>query len=241
VTFPGVHAFPGGVLDAHDSRAPGAAVPTDQAWAPVGEGDQPHEALPYWVTAVRELFEELGVLLAHDTTGRPLAALRPEIAALRAALDGRTALADLLAPHGLVPATRDLYYFARWITPTRNPRRFDTRFLVGRMPEGQNPTPDGTETESCEWLSPRAALARFARAEIDLIPPTLRTLEDLARFPSVEAVLRDASGRVVRAGAPEVEQVAGQPMMHFEGAPGPTPLPARRVVLRDGRWRPAED
>ena len=210
VTFPGVHAFPGGVLDPHDARAPGARLPTEQAWAPPGEGDQPHDALPLWVTAVRELFEELGVLLAHDRDGRLVEAQSAEIAALRSRLDGQTALSDLLGPHGLVPATAGLYYFARWVTPTRNPRRFDTRFLVGRMPPGQDPLADGTETESWEWLSPQAALARFIAGTIDLIPPTIRTLDDLARFPSIEAVLRDASRRVIRVGTTALGLIEGE-------------------------------
>ena len=69
VTFPGVHAFPGGVVDPGDHAVPGAALPSDQTWAAPGEGDRPPDALPYWVAAVRELFEEVGILLAR--CGRP--------------------------------------------------------------------------------------------------------------------------------------------------------------------------
>lgn len=240
VTFPGVHAFPGGVLDPHDADAPGARLPAGQAWAAAGEGDGPDEALPYWVTAVRELFEELGVLLVRDGRRVLEGPLPDTLAALRTRLDGKTALASLLAPHGLVPATDELYYFARWVTPKRNPRRFDTRFLVGRMPAGQDALVDGTETVSCEWLTPRAALERYVAGEIELIPPTVRTLDDLMRFPSVDAVLADASRRVIRALAPEIEHVDGQASMTYPDNTGAPLLAPRRLVLRDGRWRPAD-
>src|SRR5262249_25418674 len=137
ITFPGVHAFPGGVVDAPDADVPGAALPARQCWAPSGEGDCPPGALPYWVAAVRELFEEVGILLAARD-GRPLEGpLTPALLALRARLLGGEPFGGLLAGAGLVPATEQLLYFARWITPPTNPRRFDTRFLVGRMPPGQ--------------------------------------------------------------------------------------------------------
>src|SRR5204862_81015 len=114
--------------------------------------------------------------------------------------------AGVLASAGLVPATDALFSFARWITPGTNPRRWDTRFLVARFPAGQEPVADGTETVSCTWMSPRAALAAYESGRIVLIPPTVRTLDDLARFSSIDAVLADAAGRVVRAATPELVQ-----------------------------------
>src|SRR5262249_35842969 len=120
VSFPGVHAFPGGVVDPGDHDHAGADLPPDQAWAPEGEGDRPPGALPYWVAAVRELFEEVGILLA-SRGGVPLAGpLPPELAALRARLHAGDPFASLLAAHGLRPATDGLYSFARWITPRQN-------------------------------------------------------------------------------------------------------------------------
>jgi len=226
VTFPGVHAFPGGVVDPGDHDVPGAALPADQAWAPEGEGDRPPDALPYWVAAVRELFEEVGILLAAREAGPLEGPLPPDLLALRARLHAGEPFATLLGAHGLRPATEGLYSFARWVTPRRNPRRFDTRFLVGRMPRGQEACADGTETVHCAWYTPSAALAAFERGDIQLIPPTVRTLEDLASFPTVDAVLADARRRVVRALRPEVIEAGGMPTQ-------------RGLVLRDGRWRPA--
>lgn len=241
VTFPGVHAFPGGVVDPHDAHAPGARLPATQRWATAGEGDCADDALPFWIAGAREVLEEVGVVLAHDAERRPPAVHALDHAALRARLTGTTSFADVLAPHGLVPATDGLFYFARWITPPRNPRRFDTRFLVGRMPAAQEAIVDGTETESCEWVSPRVALDRFVAADIDLIPPTVRTLDDLARFPSIDAVLHDASRRVIRPYSPDIDSVGGEPSMTYPDTSAAAVVPPRRLVLRAGRWRPADD
>ena len=238
VSFPGVHAFPGGVVDPGDHDVPGAELPAAQAWAPEGEGDRPPDALPYWVAAVRELFEEVGILLASRAGAMLEGPLSPELAALRPRLHAGETFATLLAAHGLRPATDSLYSFARWITPRQNPRRFDTRFLVGRMPRGQEAVADGTETVSCGWLSPKAALAAYERGDIMLIPPTVRTLDDLAGFPSIDAVLADACRRVVRALRPEIVAGGGQPAMSYPDNTGRAGLPPRRLVLRDGRWRP---
>ncbi len=97
---------------------------------------------------------------------------------------------------------------------------------------------DGTETESCGWFTPRAALAAYERGEIMLIPPTVRTLDDLTAFSSVDAVLDDARRRIVRAVRPEVVATDGLPTLSYPDNTGRPELPARRLVLRDGRWRP---
>ncbi len=240
IAFPGAHAFPGGVLDPGDGDAPGATLPAAQRWATSDEGDCPPAAVAYWVAALRELFEEVGILLAARD-GRLLAGpLVPELAALRTRLLAGEPLGALLAAMGLVPATDRLFYFARWITPVANPRRWDTRFLVGRMPDGQEPVADGTETVSCTWLTPRAALAAYEGGRIVLIPPTVRTLDDLTRFPSVDAVIADASRRIVRAVTPEIVQDETFPAIRYPDNTGNASLPPRSLVLRDGRWRPRD-
>jgi 8-oxo-dGTP pyrophosphatase MutT (NUDIX family) len=237
IAFPGAHAFPGGGVDPRDAEAPGAALPAAQQWAPPGEGDRPPDAVPYWVAAIRELFEEVGILLA-TRDGRLLEGPLPaEVAALRPAVRAGTPLARALAEAGLVPASDRLFYLARWITPVVNPRRWDTRFLVGEVPAGQEPCVDGTETVSCAWFTPRGALAAYEAGRIALIPPTVRTLDDLIRFPSVEAVMDDASRRVVRALTPEIVDGGGEPAIRYPDGAGAA---ARRLVLRDGRWRPTD-
>src|SRR5262245_23498995 len=86
IAFPGAHAFPGGVLDSGDADAGGARLPPTQSWAAPGEGDRPPDAIAYWVAALRELFEEVGILLASRTGRLVEGPLTPEVAALRARL-----------------------------------------------------------------------------------------------------------------------------------------------------------
>jgi 8-oxo-dGTP pyrophosphatase MutT (NUDIX family) len=238
ITFPGVHAFPGGIVEPGDAEIARATLPSSQAWAPAGEGDTPAAALPYWVAAVRELFEEMGILLA-TRDGRLLdGPLDDAVLSLRARALAGEPFGPLLAEHDLTPATDALFYFARWITPRANPKRFDTRFIVGRVPRGQDAVIDGTECVAHEWLTPAAALRAYDEGRIQLIPPTVRTLDDLARFESVAAVLENASRRVVRALCPEIDAGGGMPAMTYPDNTG-LDLPPRRLVLRDGRWRPA--
>ena len=240
IAFPGAHAFPGGVVDASDADAPGATLPPTQRWAAPHEGDRPPEAIAYWIAALRELFEEVGILLARGDGGLLGGSLPPSAAALRSRINAGEPFTRALASTGLVPATDQLFYFARWITPVTNPRRWDTRFLVGRAPHGQEPVVDGTETVSCAWFTPRAALAVYEAGHITLIPPTVRTLDDLARFPSVEAVCADARDRAVRAVVPEIVQGGPEPAIRYPESTGRSDVPARRLVLRDGRWRPVD-
>lgn len=237
MTFPGVHAFPGGVVDPRDHEPHGARLPPEQAWPGPDEGDRPETALPFWIAAVREAFEEVGILLARRA-GRPIEGpLGPELRALRTRLHAREPFATLLAEHDLVPDTEAIYYFARWITPPANPRRFDTRFLVARAPAGQEPEVDGTETASCRWLGPRAALDAYEQGAIQLIPPTVRTLDDLVRFASVDEVLADARRRVVRAVQPEMLTLDGAPALSYAAISGSAAGRPRTLVLREGRWR----
>src|SRR5712692_10510158 len=193
------------------------------------------------MAAARELFEEVGILLARRH-GRPVERLPgAQVADLRRRVLGGEPFGRVLASADLVPATEDLFYFARWITPITNPRRWDTRFLIGRMPPDQEAVVDGTETVSCAWFTPRAALAAYEAGAISLIPPTVRTLDDLGRFGSIEEALDDARRRVVRAMRPEVVVEGGTVTIEYpDNTTARTSIPPRRLVLRDGRWRPRE-
>jgi recombination protein RecT len=237
IAFPGATAFPGGVVETSDADAAEARLPALQSWAPPGEGDCPPAALACWMAAVRELFEEVGILLAARDGRIIEGPLPPEITALRPRVLAGEPFARALARVGLVPATEYLFYLARFITPVTNPRRWDTRFLVARLPAGQEPVADGTETVSCTWMTPRAALAAYEAGRILLIPPTVRTLDDLTRFDSVDAVLGDAARRVVRALTPELIRDGTLTAIRYPDSTAQS-APSRRLVLREGRWRP---
>lgn len=133
------------------------------------------------ITAARELFEEAGVLLATD-------AVAPEvIAALRTRLLAGATLTSLLDEAGLALSLAQLHYYAHWITPSVEPKRFSARFYVAVLPEGQSPRFDDHETVDQAWLTPTVALARAG--ELALPPPQVRILSELASATTIDEAL----------------------------------------------------
>ena len=176
---PGAYVFPGGRIDDGDVTARPIAT---------RRRTQSRVQLTQAIAAVRESFEELGVLLAHHPDGRPVTA--EEVAAMdRSTATTTVAFADQCAERGLLLSTDRIYTFAHWITDRDLPKRFDVPFLVARMPEGQAPTADETEQFEPCWVRPADALARHKAGTFFMIFPTLRTLERLAAYPMVDAVL----------------------------------------------------
>ena len=199
--FGGAFVFPGGRVDPadRDPAIPGLeALPDAQRArflpAPGGDAHPEEDDRAAWAAGAREAFEEAGVLLAR---GARLAEAARDRAAVHA---GRLTLRALLERHGLRLEPEAMVPWARWITPSRERRRFDARFFVAALPEGQIAEADETETSDGTWLTARAALSRHARREVFLPPPTRRILEELAALPggglgagvaSVLAALRD--------------------------------------------------
>lgn len=140
--------------------------------------------------AVRELFEEAGVLLAR-ATGEPDTLEAPSVQLLRKQILAGAPATETLAGAGLAWATEPLVPWAHWITPSVEPKRFSARFFVAELPAGQVPKFDATETVDQTWLAPGDAPARAA--ELRLPPPQLRTLWELASYRSIPEVL--AAGR----------------------------------------------
>ena len=189
---PGAYVFPGGRVDAADA---------DPATLALLDGREPgaEPDASYIAAAVREVFEETGVLLARDAAGRPAPDARePEIARWRAALlEDRATLADVLGALGLRVAAADIVYCAHWITPVAEPRRYDTRFFLARLPDGAEASVDEREMTDAVWLPPAAALERFRAGRLPMVFPTVHTLESLAPFASVAAALDAFRGCVV--------------------------------------------
>jgi 8-oxo-dGTP pyrophosphatase MutT (NUDIX family) len=194
---PGAHVFPGGAVDPedHDLAVPEGSSFDPRAAARTLAVDEPRLALAHWAAAIRETFEECGALLAHRPDGTHVPTTPPAGAAgrfaehRRAVERGERLLGDVLASEGLVPALDRLRYLARWITPRGAPRRYDTRFFLAAAPPEQDLSPDGTETTELSWFRPVEALDLHRRGRLQLILPTERTLELLARFPSAADVL----------------------------------------------------
>jgi 8-oxo-dGTP pyrophosphatase MutT (NUDIX family) len=184
----GMSVFPGGGVDPHDADAEVVAscAGLDDGLASRRLG-VPHGGLAYWVAAVRETFEEAGVLLAIDAQGRAVdlspPAVESRFAKLRVEVDsGRARLAHAVRAEGLRLALDRVHYAARWITPEGPPRRYDTRFFVAALPPGQTPVHDDREAVDSEWSRPQEALARFAARDLAMLPPTVGMLRILAGF-----------------------------------------------------------
>ena len=183
----GAYVFPGGSLDAQDAEL-GARVhglSDAQASARLGIAAG---GLAYYVAAIRECFEEAGILLLCDGDGVPIDSARA--AALMHKRKG--SFGALLAEEDLYVPAGALAYYGHWITAPGRSRRFDARFFVALAPEGQEGSHDAAETVHDVWLRPQEALERGERGEIELVFATRHTLKDLGRFAEREAAFEYA-------------------------------------------------
>jgi 8-oxo-dGTP pyrophosphatase MutT (NUDIX family) len=176
----GAYVFPGGAVD-----------PDDRDY-----GDDRR----FWVAAVRETFEEAGVLLArtrdHDAPFDVSAAALADLADDRLRLlTGSATFADVLDAHAAHVDLDALVPFARWITPAPSPRRFDTWFFAAAAPDGHAYEHDDNEAVASEWIRPSDALARARADDIELIYPTVRTLLVMARYATAIEFLAVARTR----------------------------------------------
>jgi 8-oxo-dGTP pyrophosphatase MutT (NUDIX family) len=211
--FGGAHAFPGGVLEDVDGR-----VTRHCTGMTAGDADALLDvdgALAWFSAAVRELFEESGVLLA--TVGRS----GVDLDAARDALnDGTLDWHSFVVDNEVQIHCDALHYFSFWITPKALPRRFSTRFFLAAMPEDQDAAHCGGElTDSC-WMTALDALAACRSNAIVLHFPTIRTLESLARCKSLDGLIEWAGDRA-REGVPcifpEIEKRAGEARVMVAG------------------------
>ncbi|HEY0676093.1 MAG TPA: hypothetical protein VGD25_07765 [Immundisolibacter sp.] len=221
----GAYVFPGGGVDRSDggAAAQGICSGLDDAQASARLGIA-GGGLAFYLAAIRECFEEAGVLLAADAAGQTLSLHEPatqqRFAAYRAALNaGQTTLAAICEREHLRLPLDQVHYYSHWITPEGMPRRYDTRFFLCRAPVGQEPLHDGQETVDHCWVRPRDALARHAAGGFNLVPATRKQLEFLARHPTVDALLA-----AVRAIGP-VPAILPQLIMGADGKPERVRLP----------------
>jgi 8-oxo-dGTP pyrophosphatase MutT (NUDIX family) len=188
---PGAYVFPGGSVDPRDADEHFAWAGPDAAeWGRVFDAP-PSLAMALVCAAVRETFEESGVLLAGESADSVVADTTSDEweADRQALLDRSVSLAELLARRGLVLRADLLRPWSRWITPVIEPRRFDTRFFAAAMPAGQRTRDVGGEAAEVAWLPPGDALAAGQRGEITLFPPTAVTLSELADCGDLDTAL----------------------------------------------------
>jgi 8-oxo-dGTP pyrophosphatase MutT (NUDIX family) len=187
----GMTAYPGGGVDPRDGDTEIAwAGPSPAQWATAFGCDE-RIARELVCAAVRETFEEAGVLLA----GAPGGPVVPDVsgddweAQRQALLSRELSLAELLAGRGLALRSDLLRPFAHWITPPLEPRRYDTKFFVAALPAGQEARHVSGEADEVAWLTPAAALAELSAGVRPMLPPTTHTLGQLEPFPDVAAAL----------------------------------------------------
>jgi 8-oxo-dGTP pyrophosphatase MutT (NUDIX family) len=241
----GAYVFPGGKLDDsdcdldearhldHDAAAMHARL-AEPALDPV-------RAKGLFVAALREAFEECGVLFAEDASPARCMELAVQLR------DGR--MFNLaLAEGGMRLQTKALMPWSRWVTPKMpsfTSKRFDTRFFVAALPDGQVARHDDVETTQSVWLTPRAALEQFWERSIEMAPPQIMTLAHLARFSDVASALQHAAANAPALIQPEPRDENGERVVCYpgdpwhsvtqRGMPGPT-----RLHYRNKRFEPED-
>jgi 8-oxo-dGTP pyrophosphatase MutT (NUDIX family) len=221
---PGAYVFPGGSVDARDADEEVAWTGPDAAeWGRIFDAP-PALARALVCAAVRETFEESGVLLAGESADSVVADTTSDDweADRHALLDRSVSLAELLARRNLVLRADLLRPWSRWITPVIEPRRFDTRFFAAALPAGQRTRDVGGEASEVAWVAPAKALKAGERGEIRLFPPTAVTLSELAACGNLDTVL--AGPREVAPLIPEVQLREGAVWLTV---PGLSKLPIR--------------
>jgi 8-oxo-dGTP pyrophosphatase MutT (NUDIX family) len=192
------YAFPGGLVDDDEGLAHAFCQNLSALDADTLLGVQEGGGLDYFVAAIRELFEETGILLARNERGE-WADSESVLQEHRVQVDRRELpWSEFMRRQGLRMACDALHYFAHWETPLHRPKRWSTRFFLAEMPAGQSASHDGSELTDSRWLSAAEALSFGQQDGIQLPFPTVRNLESLSAFASVDDLLDWA-----RAKAPE--------------------------------------
>ena len=202
--FPDLHVFPGGKVDDNDAEL-------GEMIAPPQSANHPPER--FKVAALRECFEECGVLYAEDPFGpidpENLQSLRHDL------LDDRVTFKDLVDDLALLFQDDAVLYFSHWITPPYAPARFDTRFFVAHVPEDQVAENHASETIAGSWQTPEVALRNYAKGDWQLIVPTITTLRMISAYADVASLL-DAVKRG-RHRIPVTEALHEKGMQYFIG------------------------
>ncbi|MFF5127688.1 NUDIX hydrolase [Streptomyces syringium] len=214
----GAYAYPGGSVDPRDERDVPWAGPSRTEWARrLGVDAAGAQAIV--CAAVRETFEEAGVLLAGPTPESVVAdTTGADWEADRAALVTRElSFADFLDRRGLVLRSDLLGGWARWITPEFEPRRYDTWFFVAALPEGQRTRNASTEADHTVWAAPADAAAGYDRGELLMMPPTISTLRALLPYGTVAEVLAAAREADLTPVLAQARLVAGEIVLSWPG------------------------
>lgn len=200
----GMWVFPGGAVDAADDPEIFQAISihrSDEQASKLMNIDS--GGLAYYIAAIREAFEEAGILLAlRKHNHQPLDLTAPDMEKRfqkhRDDInDSSRDFIEIIRDEDLILDAGEMHYIARWITPEGPPRRFDARFFIARMPQNQTPMHDDGELVHSSWMSPKEILRKAEAGEMVLMSPTLRMVKNLALFDSAEQVIEAASANLM--------------------------------------------
>jgi len=243
----GMYVFPGGKRDDSDNAVDHTRLCHGPSPNEAAQRMDPQmgadRALGLYIAAIRETFEEAGILLAVDIQGAPIdgAQHAETLATARQALqNNEKTLFDVLESNQWRLNLAALRYYSHWVTPEVEPRRYSARFFVAHAPANQAGQHDSHETTDSLWISPKDALQQYEDGVFECAPPTLRVLEQMSEHPSVEQALSSAKNEPCRPNAPQFAQdgdtmclvLPGDPLHPYE--PG---LGRRRFALENFRWR----
>jgi 8-oxo-dGTP pyrophosphatase MutT (NUDIX family) len=262
----GNYVYPGGRVDREDGSLEmcsfSKGITLDEAQSILGRAISPEESFAHWIAGIRELFEEAGVLLAYDQKGKLLQLKdreeRERFLQYRESLQrDKKSICEMAQKENLLFALDQLHYYAHWITPEARSERFDTRFFLTRYPSGQEATHDQKETTAGAWLTPQKALEGNLTGEVVLSPPTLKTLEDLSRFRSIDDIFDSLKQQDIPPILPILTKISAHPLLVFPWDPeydifqkGQIPSPVHhgrlsqpgdnttRLLMTEGRWLP---
>ncbi|MFC0429539.1 NUDIX hydrolase [Kutzneria buriramensis] len=185
----GMTVFPGGGVDRRDADTSVAWVGPEPAWWGRKFGCDPHLARALVCAAVRETFEESGVLLAGKDDTSVVADAAKYSEARHALVNREVSLAQFLSEANLVLRADLLRPWANWVTPTEEPRRYDTRFFLAVLPEGQHADGQTSEADHAGWQRPQDAIDDWKAGRVGLLPPTWMTLAELREAGTVAAAM----------------------------------------------------
>jgi 8-oxo-dGTP pyrophosphatase MutT (NUDIX family) len=236
--MPGMFLFPGGALDPGDAdpRVLSRCCGLDDHAASGALGLQ-QGGLAYWAAAIRESFEEAGVLIAYSDDGSLVNPTdRQHVARFeeyrRKLNAGEDVLPEMLEREKLRLAADRLTYFSHWITPVTAPRRYDTRFFIAEAPGGQEALPDNVEAIHHVWVNPPSAVQKHHEGKFKMRTPTLRTLEQFANFQTVDALI---SALRAQADIPAIlPRIAANGQRLMPGDPGYEDIAA---AGEQGKWK----
>ena len=262
----GNFVYPGGRVDRDDGSLESCSlskgITLEEAHNILGRATSPEEGFAYWIAGIRELFEEAGILLAYDQKENLFQFKnrdeQEKFSNYRVLLQkGGITICQIAQEEKLLFALDQLHYYAHWITPEARSERFDTRFFLAHYPLGQEASHDQKETTAGIWITPRKALEENLKGEAILSPPTLKTLEDLSRFKTIDEVFTSLRNREFQPILPILTKISSGPIIIFpwdpeyeifqkgeipvhldHGQPSQLSDNTTRLLLKEGIWYP---